>query len=93
MFISNALGKSKVLGRNGDPLGVQRAKVRIFHQVYQVHLTSFLQAFQGAGLKTDALFRLLRQLTDQAPKGSFPEQQLRGPLQPADLAHGAHARF
>ena len=92
-FTPDAAGQLKVLGEDGDALGVDGAEVGVLEQANQVSLRGFLEGHEGGGLNAEVGLHLLGDLADQALEGELADEELGGLLVAADLAesHGARA--
>ena len=78
-------GELDVLGHDGDPLGVDGAKVRVLEQPDEVCLSRLLQGHDSGALEAKVSLEVLGDLTDQALEGELADEQLGGLLVSPDL--------
>ena len=71
-------GKLDVLGHDGDPLGMDGTEVGILKESHKVGLTGLLKSHHGRALESQVGLEILSNLTDQASKGQFADQELSG---------------
>ena len=76
-----------VLHLNGDALGVDGAQVGVLEKIHQVGLGGLLQGQQSGALHAQVGLEVLGDLAHQALEGQLADEQLRGLLVAADLAH------
>ncbi|KAK2974785.1 hypothetical protein RJ640_026761 [Escallonia rubra] len=65
-----------VLGHDGDPLGVNGAKIGVLEETHQVSLRRLLQCGHGGALEPEVGLEVLGDLSDQPLEGQLPDQQL-----------------
>lgn len=73
---ADTLGQLKILGHNGDPLGMNCTEVSVFKERHQVGFGSFLEGKHSLTLESDFLLELGGDLTHQSLEGQLPNQQV-----------------
>lgn len=84
-FSANSAGQLDVLGHDGDPLGVNRAKVGVLEQSDEVGLAGFLQGHDGRALEAEISLEVLSDLADQSLERQLANQKLRALLVTTNL--------
>ena len=79
-------GKLDILGHDGNPLGVDGAKVAVLKERYKIGLCALLKSENGAGLEPEVGLEVLGNLANKALEREPSDQQLSALLVLANLA-------
>ena len=74
-----------VLGKDGDPLGVDGAELSVLEQVYEERLSRLSQREHGFPLHADGRLELLRNLKHEPKERRKRYERVKELLQPANL--------
>merc|ERR1719237_1976513 len=85
-------GELDVLGHDGDPLGVDGAKVGVFEEPDEVGLSRLLEGHDGGTLEPQVSLEVLGDLPHETLEGQLADEELDGLLVPPDLPEGDCAR-
>ena len=91
-FAANSAGQLDVLGHDGDPLGVDGAKVGVFEEADQVSLTGLLQCHDSGTLEPQLGLEVLSNFPDKSLEGELSDQQLGALLVATNLTQGNSSR-
>jgi hypothetical protein len=69
----------KILGLDGDTLGVDSSQVGVFEQGDEVGLGSLLQSHDGGRLESEVGLEVLGDFTDQTLEWELSDEELSGP--------------
>ncbi|RDX86243.1 hypothetical protein CR513_32450 [Mucuna pruriens] len=86
-FASDSSGELNILRHDGDPLGVNGAKVGVFEETHQVSLSGFLERRNGTALEPQIRFELRALLV----LSDLPQSHRSRP-EPVRLLHSAGRR-
>ena len=89
---SDSSCKPHVLDRDGHTLGMEGAKVSVFHETNDVGLGSLLKSKDGIGSKPKVTLVILCDLLDQPLERKLPDQKIHPLLVPSDLLESDRAR-
>lgn len=73
---SDSLGELKILGHDGDSLGMDGTKVGVFEKRNQVSFSRLLEGQNSLTLESDFLFPFLSDLSDHSLEGKLSDQQV-----------------
>ncbi len=86
---AEAAGELDVPGKDGDTFAVEGAEVGVLEEANKVDLRDLLKGKDGGTLPGKVGPEdILADLTDKALEGALAQEELGGPLVPADLAKG-----
>ena len=91
-FAANSAGQLYVLGHDGDPLGVDGAKVGVLKETHQVSLAGLLQRHDGGTLESQLSLEVLCNFADKPLEGQLSDQQFGALLVATDLTQSNSSR-
>ncbi|TGZ46365.1 hypothetical protein DBV15_09572 [Temnothorax longispinosus] len=91
-FPTNSAGQLDVLGHDGNPLGVNRAKVGVLEQADEVGLARLLQSHNGRALEAEVGLEVLSDFTNQPLERELADQKLGALLVATDLTKSDGSR-
>ena len=89
---TKSAGKSKILGLDGDTLGVDGSQVGVFEERDKVSLSGFLESHDSGGLEAEIGLEVLSDFTNQPLEGQLADEEFGGLLVFADLAESDGSR-
>ena len=87
-FTANTAGELNVFGHDGNPLGMDGAKVGVLEESNKVGLGGLLEGQDGGGLEPEVGLEVLGDLPDEPLEWKLPDEELGGLLVPPDLPQG-----
>ncbi|MCO5555899.1 hypothetical protein L7F22_009443 [Adiantum nelumboides] len=88
----DAASQLNILGHNGDPLGMDCAKIGVFKETHQISFSCLLQSQDSRALEAQIRLEVLGDLTHKALEGQLADEKLCALLILADLAQSNGAR-
>jgi hypothetical protein len=84
-FSTKAAGELKILGHDGDTLGVDSAQVGVFEQGDQVWFRRFLESQDGSALEAQIVLKVLSDFTNETLEGELADQEVSALLETTDF--------
>merc|ERR1712147_411544 len=81
-------GELDVLGHDGNPLGVDGAKIGVLEEPDEVGLGRLLEGHDGRRLEPEVGLEILGDLPNQTLEGQLADEELSGLLVTSDLPEG-----
>lgn len=82
---SNTSSELHVFRHDCNALRVDGAQVRVLEETHKISFSGLLKREDRRGLKAEALFEILTDLSNKPLEGQLADKEIRGFLEPADL--------
>jgi hypothetical protein len=83
---ADTTGELDILGHDGDTLGVDSTKVRVFEKANKVRFGGFLERKHGGSLESEIRLEILGNLTNQTLERKLADKQVGRLLVPTDFS-------